>query len=64
MDDDGIDKILTRSAVVFCDMDIKQECEAQDSQKAAGKPGKPPLPLPQSLSHQAVCPVLRVGAHR
>jgi len=50
MNDDEINEILARSeeeAVIFHDMDIRRERDAQETWKAAGNRGKPPLPLIQ-----------------
>lgn len=50
MNDDEINEILARSeeeAVIFRDMDVRREREAQEAWKAAGNRGKPPLPLVQ-----------------
>ena len=50
MNDEEINEILARSeeeTVLFRDMDIRREREAQEAWKAAGHRGKPPLPLIQ-----------------
>ena len=50
MNDDEINEILARSeeeAILFREMDLRREREAQESWKAAGHRGRPPLPLIQ-----------------
>ena len=50
MNDEEINEILARSeeeSVIFREMDIKREREAQEAWKAAGHRGKPPMPLIQ-----------------
>ena len=50
MNDEEINEILARSeeeAIFFREMDISREREAQETWRAAGNRGKPPLPLIQ-----------------
>ena len=50
MNDEEINEILARSdeeSVIFRDMDIRRDREAQEAWKAAGNRGRPPLPLIQ-----------------